>query len=208
MMNSESLERWLCKMTEQSNIDKVQQLISEINNIHKIYSADYFETGKVDKYNLSRTISKIPINHIMNYRLNLHESINDYLMQANLDYIKYFYRVKTSESIDNKIERYSKQEDQYPVNNWLNDIFGCRMILSTEELEFVETLLDEWQEKFGLKNWYKRDKQGYKGIHIYFKNKNNFYFPWELQLWDKKNVQTNIESHQKYKRKFANKYKK
>ncbi|WP_242384447.1 GTP pyrophosphokinase [Enterococcus faecalis] len=194
-------------MNEQSNIDKVQRLISEINDIHKTYSADYFETGKVDKYNLSRTISKIPVNHIMNYRLNLHESINDYLMQANLDDIKYFYRVKTSESIDNKIKRYSKQEDQYPVNNWLNDIFGCRMILSTEELDFIELLLDEWQEKFGLKNWYKRDKQGYKGIHVYFKNKNNFYFPWELQLWDKKNIQTNIESHQKYKREFAKKYK-
>lgn len=45
-------------------------------------------------------------------------------MQADID-IKYFYRVKTRESIDDKIERYASREDQYPVNNWLNDIFGA-----------------------------------------------------------------------------------
>ena len=62
---------------------------------------------------------------------------------------------------------------------------------------------DDWQELYGLKNWYLRDKDGYVGIHIYFKNKSNFYYPWELQLWDKKDVDSNIASHIKYKRGFV-----
>lgn len=184
-------------------IEKVERLIAEINNVHQLYSEDYFETGKVEKYNLSRTISRIPVKHILNYRLNLHESINDYLMKANLTDVPYFYRVKTSESIIDKIDRYSKKTDQYPVNNWLNDIFGCRMILSTKDIETIEDMLDDWQEKYGLKNWYKRDIDEYKGIRFYFKNRSNFYFPWELQIWDSNDVENNIEAHRKHKRFFV-----
>lgn len=184
-------------------IENVERLIFEINKVHKQYSIDYFDTGRVEKYNLSRTIKRVPIDHILNYRLNLHESINDYLMRANLSGIQYYYRVKTSESILDKIKRYSKNEDQYPVNSWLNDIFGCRLILAKEDLEKIEEELDSWQEKYGLKNWYKREKDGYKGVHVYFKNKNNFYFPWELQLWDKDDVENNIESHRLHKRNFV-----
>jgi Region found in RelA / SpoT proteins len=184
-------------------IEKVERLISEINKVDQYYSEEYFETGKIEKYNLSRTITRVPVDHILKYRLNLHESINDYLMRGDLVDIHYFYRVKTSESIVNKIERFTKHTDHYPVNNWLNDIFGCRMILDTQDLEEVEDLLDEWQEKYGLKNWYKRNKDGYKGIYIYFKNRSNFYFPWELQLWDKKDVESNIVAHKKHKRDFV-----
>lgn len=57
-------------------IQKVERLISEINRIHKEYSIDYFETGKVQKVNLKHTFSKVPTSAILAYRLNLHESIN------------------------------------------------------------------------------------------------------------------------------------
>lgn len=117
----------------------------------------------------------MPAAHIYKYRLTLHESINDYLMTADID-IKYFYRVKTRESIDDKIQRYSAREDQYPVNNWLNDIFGARIILTTEEIDSVMDLLDDWQDELNLKNWYLRDKEGYRGLHIYFKTEVIFIF--------------------------------
>lgn len=186
-----------------NSLEKVERLISEINKLHESYSIDYFETGKVEKINLSKTISKVPPSHILNYRLNLHESINDYLMRADLNDVTYYYRVKTSESIDDKIERYSTHTDQYPVNNWLNDIFGCRMILTNPTIEAVEEQLDTWHEKYNLKNWYKRNKDGYRGIHVYFKNRSSFYFPWELQIWDENDVDPNIEAHQKHKRFFV-----
>jgi hypothetical protein len=43
---------------------------------------------------------------------------------------------------------------------------------------------------------------GYRGLHIDFKNKNNFYFPWELQIWDAEDLQSNIKNHEKFKRNF------
>jgi ppGpp synthetase/RelA/SpoT-type nucleotidyltranferase len=182
-------------------ISQIKKLIREINRLHFDFSNDYFETEKIEKINLSRTIKSIHSNHIYKYRLTLHESINDYLMTADID-IKYFYRVKTRESIDDKIERFSSREDQYPVNNWLNDIFGARIILSAEEIQTVMDALDDWQEEFSLKNWYLRDKEGYKGLHLDFKNKSNFFFPWELQIWDSADLQSNIQNHEKFKRNF------
>ncbi len=182
-------------------VDQTRQLVSEINRLHRDFSSDYFETGKIDKVNLSRTINHVSALHIYKYRLTLHECINDYLMTASID-IKYFYRVKTRESIDDKIGRFSSREDQYPVNNWLNDIFGARIILTDNEIKSVMDLLDEWQDELSLKNWYLRDKEGYRGLHVYFKNKSNFYFPWELQIWDAENVQSNIKNHEKFKRNF------
>ena len=182
-------------------IDQVKQLVSEINRLHLAFSNDYFETGKIDKINLSRTIAHVPAPHIYRYRLTLHESINDYLMMANID-IKYFYRVKTRESIDDKMMRFSGREDQYPVNNWLNDIFGARIILTADDIRLVTDLLDDWQDELNLKNWYFRDKEGYRGLHVYFKNRSNFYFPWELQVWDVADMQSNIQSHEKFKRSF------
>ena len=127
-------------------IGQVKQLIREVNRLHRDFSKDYFEHGKIEKINLSKTIRHVPAAHIYKYRLTLHESINDYLMTADID-IKYFYRVKTRESIDDKIQRYSAREDQYPVNNWLNDIFGARIILTTEEIDSVMDLLDDWQDE-------------------------------------------------------------
>ena len=182
-------------------VNQVKQLVSSINQLHLDFSRDYFETGQLDQVNLSRTISRVPVQHIYRYRLTLHECINDYLMSAEID-LKYFYRVKTRESIDDKIQRFSSREDQYPVNNWLNDIFGARIILNTVEVEQVMDCLDDWQDELGLKNWYLRDKEGYRGLHVYFKNRSNFYFPWELQIWDQQDLRSNIENHEKFKRHF------
>lgn len=183
-------------------LSQVKQIIKEINELHAKFSRDYFEQGKIEKINLSKTIKHVPVLHIYKYRLTLHESVNDYLMTADIA-IKYFYRVKTRESIDDKIARFTSREDQYPVNNWLNDIFGARIVLHADDISLVMELLDEWQETFGLKNWYLREKSGYRGLHIYFKNKNNFYFPWELQIWDKADMHSNIANHEKFKRNFV-----
>jgi hypothetical protein len=190
-------------MEAMNTIETTERLIGEINRIHRLYSEDYFETGKVEKINLSQTITHVPTKHILRYRLNLHESINDYLLETDLQDVSYFYRVKTGESILDKIKRYSTGVDTYPVQNWMNDIFGCRTVLPDGVIEEIISLTDVWQETYGLKNWYFREKQGYRGIHIYFKNRSNFYFPWELQVWEEKDVKGNIESHRKHKRNFV-----
>ncbi|MDO4449405.1 MAG: GTP pyrophosphokinase [Moraxella sp.] len=182
---------------------QTERLIREINQIHAQYSNDYFETGKVAKVNLSRTLAHVSTEHILSYRLNLHEAINDYLFFADIKDIHFYYRVKTAESIHDKINRYLARENQYPVNNILNDIFGVRMILPSEYISQILENLDKFKAEYQLKNWYLRDVDGYIGIHIYFKNSSNFYYPWELQIWDIKDAKANIESHRLYKREFV-----
>lgn len=185
------------------HLQNTERLIREINRIHAQYSQDYFETGKVAKVNLSRTLSNVPTEHILSYRLNLHEAINDYLAFADTRGIDFFYRVKTAESIYDKISRYLARENQYPVNNILNDIFGARVILPSADVAVMMTKLDDWKTQYGLKNWYLRDVDGYIGVHVYFKNASNFYYPWELQIWDEKDTHANIQNHQRYKRNFV-----
>ena len=184
-------------------IHKIEKLIDEINKVHLAFSQDYFETDQIEKVNLKHTLAKVPVEHILAYRLNLHESINDYLFRADLYDVSYFYRVKTSESILDKIERFKLRSEGYPVNSILNDIFGARIVVNTEDIRQVMDRLDDWKDKYGLKNWYLRDKAEYIGIHIYFKHSSNFYYPWELQIWDKKDAEKNIQSHRKYKRNFV-----
>lgn len=184
-------------------LETVERLIAEINQLHYRYSQDYFETGQVEKVNLSHTFSKVPTQHILAYRLNLHEAINDYLYEADVRDIPFYYRVKTTESLLDKIDRYQRRATKYPVNNILNDIFGARLILTSEEIVALLERLDDWKTSYGLKNWYLRDVDGYVGIHIYFKNQSNFYYPWELQIWDEKDAKANIASHRRFKRDFV-----
>lgn len=183
------------------DLELIEKLIKEINRIHFEFSLQYFKD--METFNLSKTIKHIPTSYIYNYRLALHEAINDYLIVADLQNVTYQYRVKTRESLEFKINKVLAQEEQYPTNNFINDIFGARIVLNSEEIEFLkDNKLDKWKEIYSLKNWYERDKDGYKGIHVYFKNKNNVFFPWELQIWDKESIYTNIVNHRKYKRSF------
>lgn len=184
-------------------VEKVERLIGEINKLHTKFFEDFFTPGKISTNNLALPFHRVPKEHILSYRLNLHESINDYLYRADVKDINFYYRVKTGESILDKIERYQARQTNYPVNNILNDIFGARMILNSDDIALIISKLDDWKEQYGLKNWYLRDVEGYVGIHIYFKNTSNFYYPWELQLWDEKDAESNIESHLKYKRNFV-----
>lgn len=113
---------------------KTERLIHTINRIHAQYSQDYFETGK-----------NVPIEHILSYCLNLHEAINDYLAFADTHGIDFFYRIKTAESIHDKINRYLACGNQYPVTNILNDIFGARVILPSENIVKILAKLDNWK---------------------------------------------------------------
>lgn len=180
---------------------KTERLIREINRIHAQYSQDYFETGKVAKLNLSRTLAHVPAEHILSYRLNLHEAINDYLAFADTRGIDFFYRVKTAESIADKIRRYTERENQYPVNNILNDIFGARVILPSASVAEIMQHLDDWKTRYSLKNWYLHDRNGCIGLCVYFEP--NDCYPWELQIWDEKDVAENIRNHIAYKRHFV-----
>lgn len=176
---------------------QTERLILEINHSHTIISKDYFENLNIEEIEphnayLDQIFNGIKIQPILDYRLNLHESINDYLMTADLKGIDYVYRVKSSESIINKINRYSLKDKRLLAKEVLDDILGIRILLNAEEIAGALNSLDDWKEQYGLKNWYLRDKDGYKGLHLYFKN--DSYYPWELQIWDSNDVASNIQN--------------
>jgi hypothetical protein len=184
-------------------VGQVEAIIDGVNNLHVQFSEEYFKKEGIVPINLKNNISQVDVNYILLYRLDLHESINDYIQRLRLQHLVMTYRVKTAESLLDKISRFRDKEN-LSVNQWLNDLFGCRKIVSTEALQIIKGKLDEWKEKYGLMSWYTRDKgDGYVGTHIYFKNKNNFYFPWEFQLWEDSNEESNLNSHVLHKRDFA-----
>lgn len=45
-------------------------------------------------------------------------------------------------------------------------------------------------------------KGDYKAVHIYFKESNQA-FPWELQIWNKCDVERNFASHKEYKQAYT-----
>lgn len=56
-------------------------------------------------------------------------------------------------------------------------------MVSPENIVVVINKLNEWKEKYSLKNWYLRDKGRYVGMHIYFENASNFYYPWVINAF-------------------------
>lgn len=55
----------------------------------------------------------------------------------------------------------------------------------------------------GFKKLVRSGKNGYIGTHVYFNQRNNLFFPWEFQVWDKADAMKNIESHERDKRLFV-----
>ena len=52
-----------------TDIKKVERLIFEINTIHKKYSEEYFESGKIAKVNLKHTFAKVPVDEFESTRI-------------------------------------------------------------------------------------------------------------------------------------------
>lgn len=56
------------------------------------------------------------------------------------------------------INRFSAEDKKYPVNNWINDIFGAGITLETSDIEKIEKLLDEWKVSYNLKKLIQKSK--------------------------------------------------
>lgn len=109
-------------------------------------------------------------------------------------------RVKSQNSIEYKIQNYKTDRHEFgkvAINKCFNDLFGARIILEIPLT--AEKILMFIKKTYG--ETYKcRDssKFDYKAVHLYFK-KDNQSFPWELQIWNRDDVKSNLASHKKYK---------
>lgn len=113
-------------------------------------------------------------------------------------------RIKARNSIEYKIYRYIQEhsDGEIPINKCFNDLFGVRIILDNYiEYEKIKEYINNRKSSLKLK-CIKADKKEYIATHIYFK-KDNFTFPWELQVWSKSNRDNNFISHAKYKQDYA-----
>ena len=113
-------------------------------------------------------------------------------------------RVKAPNSIESKIQNYKTERHEWgrvPVNKCVNDLFGVRLILEAaltfEEIHaFVETT---YQGKYKCID---SSKAEYKAVHLYFKE-NNQSFPWELQIWNRCDADSNFAFHKRYKQEYT-----
>ena len=113
-------------------------------------------------------------------------------------------RVKTHNSIEYKIQNYMTKQlenGKVPINKCVNDLFGIRIFLETpltfdEVFDFVENAYH------GKHKCIDSSKLDYKAVHLYFRE-NNRSFPWELQIWNKCDVDSNFASHKKYKQEYT-----
>lgn len=79
--------------------------------------------------------------------------------------------------------------------------FGIRIICK-DSLDF-RLLKDYFIKQYPNLKTIDSSKKNYKALHIYFK-KDNYSFPWELQIWNQIDEINNIDSHEKYKQDYVN----
>lgn len=111
-------------------------------------------------------------------------------------------RVKAQNSLESKIQRYIDDKEEHglsPINKCVNDLFGVRIVYNGTI--YFDDFKNHIKSRFDLK-CIEALRKGYKAIHIYFK-KDNYSFPWELQVWEESYSNSNLISHHKYKQDYA-----
>lgn len=208
---------------ETEQIKKLRDSIICINNIHKEFS-DFFYSkyqSSFPHFNLRKmdVSSAFDKQHIFSLDfldyVDLYITILNTFMATNEDLDRlsasslgtFRTRVKMRDSVLNKLMYYTKVKEEavggLKMFKCLNDLFGLRFIIDSFDYEDDKMLkcVEDLKKRLPLMRAYYRDKEGYHGYHIYFKNKNNLYFPWELQLWSTRDMYTNNLAHEKHKSK-------
>lgn len=111
-------------------------------------------------------------------------------------------RVKAQNSIEFKLENYiiNHEGGLIPLKKCLNDLLGIRIVM---DAEFTQQEVKQYMDKhFPGYKCIDSSKLDYTATHIYFEKGNN-YFPWELQIWKKKDERNNYISHKEYKQEYT-----
>lgn len=184
-------------------IDYIQTVYTEITNewLHSERAKINLKKSQVSDIDADGTIYK----SIMEYVQLLNErSAGITLQLSSVCSCQITARVKAQNSIEYKIQNYKTDRHELgkiPINKCINDLFGVRIIveppLTFEDiLAFVE---ETYQGKYRCIDSSKLD---YKAVHLYFRE-NNQSFPWELQIWNRCDVESNFASHKKYKQEYT-----
>lgn len=184
-------------------------LIDCIKLAHDKHNRDIFRDKSFKKINLKRKTIKDLYCEELIIKSSYRNYINTYLKNANLlirEIDKYCYknnilsqsRIKTMQSIYDKVIRKIENSDgTYPINKYLNDLVGFRVI--DYDIDYKLEKLKRYLKSKNRFNIKVHNKSTYIGYHLYYKGYDNFCFPIELQVWDFKDFKSNMESHAIYK---------
>lgn len=141
--------------------------------------------GKNLKNSLRKVEKDLLMEELNNYRLFLKKR------RRLLD--EYTYRIKSLQSINLKYDRYYPTKE---IGTCFNDILGIRIIV----LDYNIDLSYENIRHVDMSNGKKND-DGYRGYHIYYK-KSNYHYPIEVQFFTERDYIFNMWLH-----KYVYKYK-
>ena len=193
-----------------SVFDELKNLIDYIQTVYTEITSEWWH-GESVKINLKKSqVSAIDADgtiykSIMEYVQLLNERCADITLQlSSVCSCQVTARVKAQNSIEYKIQNYKTDRHEFgkvPINKCVNDLFGVRIILESpltfDEIHaFVEKT---YPDKYRCIDSSKLD---YKAVHLYFRE-NNQSFPWELQIWNRCDVENNFASHKKYKQEYT-----
>lgn len=190
-------------------------MLNEIKELLQFLQNEYIEIIEIERpinnINLSMKQVKEVINNneiktsVFEYRSYMNNKIIEIGYRLNNLGIKSMLecRIKNIHSIYDKLTKYTngKEEGKIAINKCLNDILGIRIILDNN-IEF-NTIKDFITENFNNIKCIDSSKNEYKAIHAYIK-RDNFCFPWEVQIWNCGDEKLNKESHFKYKQEYTN----
>lgn len=139
--------------------------------------------------NLKNTLRKVDKEVLM-------KELNDYRLflkkrRTLLD--EYTYRIKSLQSINLKYDRYYPSKE---IGACFNDILGIRVIVKDYNIDLSNENIKHVDMSSGKKN-----DDGYRGYHIYYK-KSNYHYPIEVQFFTERDYIFNMWLH-----KYVYKYK-
>lgn len=111
-------------------------------------------------------------------------------------------RVKAQNSIEFKIDNYvtNHEAGKIPLKKCMNDLLGIRIII--DDIFSYDDIKKYMETYFPQYKCIDSSKLSYIATHVYFENGNKF-FPWELQIWMKKDEENNFSSHKEYKQDYT-----
>lgn len=198
------------------------ELVRDINTLHKNQSIEWFD-GIDNAYNLKRKLirdiflvkedsdqheAKSISTDFLKYLNGYCENLNKILSGPEYDFLApellTSTRIKDPDSRVAKLMHYmngKSEKGKVSINKCLNDLLGFRVWLDNfEHGKLSCSLLKEELKKQGvIVRVHDSCKGDYMATHIYFNNENNKFFPWELQIWNYKDHESNIYSHSEHK---------
>lgn len=200
---------------DEQSFNQLTRIIEYINESHLTFSnqhKDFFQwnlkTKRIDSLfdDEIYVVDAEFMQYVYEYT-NLLRSLYPELLDffTGVSSIDYRIRIKERGSIDGKVYRYSlsnHQDGKISINKCLNDLVGFRVIIKGFNNKLAHYRADLEKICKGLSiRFVPRHIDDYDGIHLYFRNKNNQFFPWELQIWDADDEHTNNLSHELHREK-------